>query len=109
MVLALEVERGLLLGSALPSDEFALFYLGASEHSAGGDPLAHLLDGGDGVLDLAVHLSGVGGLRCRCYCIHCGFCRRSSSITSERTRIVRFVAFMAGSFPDRIQRRTVSG
>jgi hypothetical protein len=48
-------------------------------------------------------------LRCRCYCIHCGFCRRSSSITSERTRIVRFVAFIAGSFPDRIHRLTVSG
>ena len=30
-------------------------------------------------------------------------------MTSERTRIVRFVAFMAGSRPSRIQRRTVSG
>ena len=30
-------------------------------------------------------------------------------MTSERTRMVRFVAFMAGSFPDRIHRRTVSG
>ena len=30
-------------------------------------------------------------------------------MTSERTRMVRFVAFIAGSFPDRIHRRTVSG
>ncbi len=58
MVLALEVERGLLLGGALPRDEFSLFDLGASQHAAGSDPLAHLLDGGDGILDLAVHLRG---------------------------------------------------
>ena len=58
MVLALEVERGLLLGGALPRDEFTLFDLGASQHAAGSNPLAHLLDGGDGVLDLAVHLRG---------------------------------------------------
>lgn len=58
MVLALEVERGLLLGGALPSDELSLFDLGASQHAAGSDPLAHLLDGGDGILDLAVHLRG---------------------------------------------------
>ena len=45
MVLALEIERGLLLGGALPRDEFTLLYLGASQHSAGCDPLAHLLDG----------------------------------------------------------------
>ncbi len=56
MVLALEVERGLFLGGALPRDEFTLFDLGASQHSAGGYPLAHLLDGGDGVRDLVVHL-----------------------------------------------------
>jgi hypothetical protein len=59
-------------------------------------------------LDLTVHLRGcISG--CRCDCVH-GFCCRSiSSITSERTRIVRLVAFMAGSLPPRIQRRTVSG
>ena len=58
MVLALEVERGLLLGGALPRDEFTLFNLGTSQHAAGSDPLAHLLDGGNGILDLAVHLRG---------------------------------------------------
>ncbi len=56
MVLALEVEGGLLLGGALPRDEFSLFNLGASQHAAGSDPLAHLFDGGDGVRDLVVHL-----------------------------------------------------
>ena len=58
VVLALEVEGGLLLGGALPRDEFSLFDLGASQHAAGSNPLAHLLDGGYGVLDLAVHLRG---------------------------------------------------
>ena len=56
MVLALEIERGLLLGGALPRDEFTLLYLGAAQHSAGRDPLAHLLDGTDGVRDFVVHL-----------------------------------------------------
>ena len=56
MVLAFEVERGLLLGGALPRDELTLFDLGAAQHSAGRDPLAHLLDGTDWVLDLGVHL-----------------------------------------------------
>jgi hypothetical protein len=58
VVLALEVERGLLLGGALPRDEFTLFNLGTSQHAAGSDPLAHLLDGGNGILDLTVHLRG---------------------------------------------------
>jgi hypothetical protein len=52
-------------------------------------------------------------LRCRCDCVHFvvvgWFCRRSCSTTSERTRMVRFVAAMAGSRPSRIHRRTVSG
>ena len=56
VVLALEIERGLLLGGALPRDEFSLFDLGASQHAAGSNPLAHLFDGGDGVRDLVVHL-----------------------------------------------------
>ena len=107
VVLALEVERSLAFSSALPSDEFALFEFGTSQHPTGSYPLAHLLDGGDGVRDLVVHLGG-WLLRCRCDCVH-WFCRSSSSITSERTRIVRLVALMAGSLPPRIHRRTVSG
>jgi hypothetical protein len=48
-------------------------------------------------------------LRCRCDCVHLLLFRSSCSMTSERTRIVRFVAFMAGSRPSLIHRRTVSG